>query len=507
MINIEIKIKMKAVIFARVSTREQAVEGYSLPAQERLLKEYSNNKNFLVTKNFSVPESASGKQERKLFNQLLDFLFEHKEVKYVVCEKVDRITRNFKDAVKLDEWLHEDEERQIHFVKQNLIIHKNAKSNEKFMWDIYLAMARQYSNNLSEETKKGLTEKAEEGWYPGNQKRGYKSIGEIGHKTWIIDENIPDSKYIERAFTLYNTGSFTLNTLAKELFKQGWSVNEKPISKNGLHKLLRDSFYCGEYMWRGKKYNKCNHSPLISKELFYSVQDRLQRKTTGGKYRKHTFPLGGELIICGECGRSLSWQERKGHHYGTIKHAENCPLKDIKTKYLKEENAQQQILEILNGFKIDNPKLLEWVRKALRESHKVETGYHSTTMKDLEERKRQIEKRLDILYDERLDEKITKDFYDRKQKQYEDELDNILEAISKHTKANIDYFKLGINLFELSQRGSELYESKALPEEKKELLNFVFLNFKLNGEKLNPTAHNGFEVIASRAKSGAWLGS
>ena len=105
-----------------------------------------------------------------------------------------------------------------------------------------------------------------------------------------------------------------------------------------------------------------------------------------------------------------------------------------------------------------------------------------------------------------MDEKITKDFYDRKQKQYEDELDNMLEAISKHTKANIDYFKLGINLFELSQRGSELYESKALPEEKKELLNFVFLNLKLNGEKLNPTAHNGFEVIASRAKTGDWLG-
>lgn len=53
--------------------------------------------------------------------------------------------------------------RQIHFVKQSLIIHKDAKSSEKFMWDIYLALARQYSNNLSEEAKKGLNEKAEQG--------------------------------------------------------------------------------------------------------------------------------------------------------------------------------------------------------------------------------------------------------------------------------------------------------------------------------------------------------
>src|SRR3989344_3519279 len=247
MMNKEIKINMKAVLFARVSTREQAEEGYSLPAQEKLLKEYSKNKDFLLIKNFSVPESASGKQERKLFNGLLEYLFNHPEVKIVICEKVDRITRNFKDAVKLDDWLNEDEERQLHFVKQNLIIHKNARSHEKFQWDIYLAMARQYSNNLSEETKKGLIEKAEEGWYPGNQKRGYKSIGDIGHKIWVINDDILDSKFIEKAFALYNSGNFTLSTLAKELFIQGWVVNGKPISKSELHKLLKDNFYCGEY--------------------------------------------------------------------------------------------------------------------------------------------------------------------------------------------------------------------------------------------------------------------
>lgn len=501
MINKEIKIKMKAVLFARVSTREQAEEGYSLQSQEKLLREYSNNKEFALVKTFSVPESASGKQERKLFNGLLEYLFNHTEVKIVICEKVDRITRNFKDSVKLDDWLNEDEERQLHFVKQNLIIHKNARSHEKFQWDIYLAMARQYSNNLSEETKKGLNEKAEEGWYPSNQKRGYKTIGDIGHKIWVVDETKTDARYIEIAFRLYDTGNYTLRTLAKELFSQGWVINNKPISKSELHKILRDCFYCGEFVWGKKLYKKANHTPLISKELFYSVQERLQRKITGGKYRKHTFPLGGEFIVCDECGRSLSWQERKGHHYGTVKHAEGCYFKNAKSKYLKEEDAQKQIIDAFNGFKIDNPKLLEWVRKALKESHKDETEYHSTINKDLEDRKKQIEKRLDALYDDRLDEKITKDFYARKQNQYEEELENILDSINKHTKANIDYFKLGINIFELSQKGAELYQNKATDQEKRELLNFAFLNFKLRGEKLNPTPQNGFEVVASRVKT------
>ena len=165
-------MKIKTVLFARVSTREQADEGYSLPAQEKLLNEYAYKKDLCLVKRFSVPESASGKQERKLFNELVDYIYNTKDIKVVICEKVDRITRNFKDAVKLQDWLEEDEERQIHFVKQNLIIHKNSRSTDQLMWDIFLSLARNYSNNLSEETKKGMNEKAEQGHYPGNHKRG-----------------------------------------------------------------------------------------------------------------------------------------------------------------------------------------------------------------------------------------------------------------------------------------------------------------------------------------------
>lgn len=289
--------KMKAVLFARVSTREQAEEGYSLSAQIRLLKDYAQKNNFVIAKQFIVPESASGKQERKIFNQLLEYLTSNPTVKIQLWEKVDRSARNFKDSVKLDDWLSEDEERQIHFVKQSLIMHANSKSHEKFMWDIYVATARQYSNNLSEETRKGLYEKASQGHYPGNHKRGYRSSGDIGHKVWLVENEKPDAKYIEMAFVLYDTGNYTLRTLAKELFEQGWKLNGKQVSISELHKLLIDPFYCGEFVWKGKLYKNAKHPPLVTQELFYSVQDRLQRKIKAGKYRKHAFLLG-EVCSC-----------------------------------------------------------------------------------------------------------------------------------------------------------------------------------------------------------------
>ena len=108
MINTSITIKMNSVLFARVSTREQAEEGYSLQAQEKLLNEYALKRQFQIKKRFSIPESASGKQERKLFNQMVEYILTHNEINIILCEKVDRITRNFKDAVKLQDWLNEN---------------------------------------------------------------------------------------------------------------------------------------------------------------------------------------------------------------------------------------------------------------------------------------------------------------------------------------------------------------------------------------------------------------
>lgn len=391
----------------------------------------------------------------------------------------------------------------IHFVKQNLKLHKESKSHEKFQWDIYVALARQYSNNLSEETIKGLNEKAEQGWYPGNHKRGYKVIGDIGHKTWIINDS-PDSEapFIRKAFELYDTGNFTTHTLGKELFKEGWkSQAGTPIGKSEMHKLLSDCFYCREFIWHEKKYAG-NHPALVSKELFYRVQDRLQRKIKAGKYRKHTFLLGDGLMVCGECGRAVIGEVQKGHHYyHCTRYQTNCSQR----KYIREEDLEQQISEIFESLEVKNQRLLDWIRKALNESHIDEMGYHNSALTQLNNRYTQIQQRLDMLYDDKLDGKITKEFYEKKFEQYSKEQDEILSAIQRHKQANISYFELGTNIFELAQKAKEIYEEKANFEEKKKLLNFVFSNLKLRDEKVVPTFQNAFQIVASRAEKGNWL--
>ncbi len=490
---------MKGLIYARVSTKEQADEGYSLSAQVQGMRDHTQRKVITVVKEFIVPESASGQHERKTFGELLTYLQAHPEVTVVVAEKVDRITRNFKDAAKLDDWLNGDEARQLHFVKQNLVIHKNAKSHEKFQWDIYLVLARQYSNNLSEEARKGLDEKARQGWYPGNHKRGYVAIGEVGRRSWVIDASpTSDAPFIRRAFELYDSGEYTLATLRTKLAAEGWQAN---ISKAGLHKLITDCFYCGEFDWNGKHYTHANHQPLILPALFYQVQQRLTRNV-GGKYRKHDF-LFKNLIKCGECGRSVVGEVQKGHSYYRCTHYNtNCTQR----RYINEVELEKQLQGLFGGLEVKDGRLVNWIRKALKESHSQEAEYHTKATSELKRQHDTLQKRLDALYDDKLDGKVTQEFFDRRFEQYAKEQKASLEALEAHQRANMSYFELGLGIFELSQKARQIYEKRANLEQRRALLNFVFSNLTLRDGNLMPVYKNAFQIIAARAENKNWLG-
>ena len=113
----------RAVLYCRVSTREQAETGHSLEAQAELLRNYAKQKGLSVVDVIAVPESASGRKERVHFGQMLKTCRKER-ISHILTEKVDRISRNFKEAIRLQDFLEEDASRSLHFVKQSLVIGK-----------------------------------------------------------------------------------------------------------------------------------------------------------------------------------------------------------------------------------------------------------------------------------------------------------------------------------------------------------------------------------------------
>lgn len=480
----------KSVLLARVSTKEQAMEGYSLPSQVKLLEDYARNKGLNIAKRFKISESASGKKIRENFNEMMAYV-KAKNIKIILVEKVDRLTRNFKDAVDANDWLEGDESREIHFVKQGLTMRKNSKSNEKLQWDIHIVMARNYINNLSEEVKKGQLEKIRQGWYPTKPPLGYKTIGEKGHKMHIQDKDL--APFIKKIFEFYASGNYTTRRLVDVMYDEGLRARTgNKVPRASMHRMLREPFYMGKMTWAGEEYQG-KHEPIVSEDLWNKAQDILTRENSGGKYRKHFYYLRG-LIKCADCGYSVTAARQKGNVYYNCTHYKPCNNR----KYVREEILEEQLLDGLDKTKIENPRLLEWLQRALKESHADEIEYHNKCLNTLNKRYEQIQRRLDMLYDDKLDEKITPEFYEKKFKQYSEEQDAVLRQLKQHKNSNIAYFELGSALIDVAHNSTEIFK-QAQPEQKKELINLAFSNLALNGDKLGYTYTKPFQILAKHA--------
>ncbi len=283
-----------AVLYARVSSREQREEGYSIEAQVRLLRETALNKGFEILREFIEIESAKT-AGRKVFDEMVTFLKRNRSCRILLVEKTDRLYRNQRDALTIS-----DLDIEVHFVKEGEVLSKDAKSQVKFISDIRLAMARNYSENLREEVKKGMLEKCSQGDYPGHAPFGYRN-----NKATRKVEVHPDKSVIaKRIFELYASGRYSLSTLLKELRNEtGVSV-----SKSNLHKILINRFYIGEFQWGGQPF-KGNHECFITPKLFAEAQSVLLG-VSKAKYGTQDIPFRG-MLTCRHCGCMMTGERVK----------------------------------------------------------------------------------------------------------------------------------------------------------------------------------------------------
>ena len=481
---------MKAVIYARVSSRLQEETGYSLPAQEQLSREYAERKDLEIVKVFSVAESASGKKEREVFRSMIDYMTKNK-INHLLCEKVDRLTRNLKEAVMVNEWIDSNEDREIHFVKTHLVISKNAKSDEKFRWDIEIVLAKKYISNLSEEVKKGQKEKIAQGWLPTKPPLGYKTVGEKGHKIHVIDKAV--APFIVTMFELYATGNYSTKALVEEMYARGLrNRNGNKVGKSRIYDLLVDPFYYGDFRWKTEIYSG-KQEPLISKELFKAVQNKLNRKIITPYYSKH-LPVFKGKIKCENCHRTITWEKQKGNWYGGCK---SCKIGQGKTKYMRQEKVEEQLLQRLVEVAPRNERILNILEKALREDHKQEREVHTNKIKSLQLNIDRLQNRIEAIYEDKLDGLITPEQYQTRLKMYSSEKSELLRQHQKLEEDNTKYYEAGFAVHELACRAKEIYLStKAQTEERRLLMSYAFSNLTLSQGKLKVKYTPAFEFLA-----------
>ena len=481
----------KAIIYCRVSSREQEETGYSLDSQEKLLKEYAEKNNLEIVKTYRITESASGKQIRKTFNEMLQFATKSK-TPVILCEKIDRLTRNLKDASTTDEWVKEDATRAVHFIKESFILNQNTKAHENLVWDMKVAISRFYSNNLSEEVKKGQKEKIAQGGYPQKAPVGYKTIGDKGHKTHVIDENM--GPLARKMFELFDTGNYSIKVIVEIIYKEGLrNLYGNKIGKSRMHEYLSNPFYYGKFLWNDEMY-KGVHKSLISKDLFDSVQLKLRRKSDAPKYRKHLSVFKAK-IKCEKCGSIITWYIKKGHWYGAHNTGRNCSNR-IGT-CLRQEKAEEQLFPYFDNLAPKNDRVMKWLEEALQESHEEEIAYNDKRKQEINKIITNTDRRMEQAYKDKLDQIAPASLCEKIIAESIKEKETMMDLLEKLSKGRAKYYQAGYAIHELALRANDIYKStKTSIEDKRLLLSLIFSNLSLNTTKISTNYTFGFEFLA-----------
>jgi DNA invertase Pin-like site-specific DNA recombinase len=472
----------QGVIYARVSSKDQEKEGFSIPAQLKLLREYALKNGIKILRDFVDVETAKT-TGRKQFGEMVLFFKKHPECRVVIVEKTDRLYRNFADCVTL-----EDLGVEIHLPKEGQVISKESKSQAKLVHGIQLVIARNYIENLREEVKKGMREKASQGVYPSRPPLGYTN-NKLNH-TIEIDE--PNAAIAKRVFEIYATGNHSLAELRRIIRTE----TGKTFQKGYLHKLLKNPFYSGFFEWMGERY-KGTHALIVRPDLFNQVQAVLQGHNRP-RYQKHIFPFRG-LLTCAfdDCMLTAEIKKQKYTYYRCTGSKGKCDL-----PYVREEELGERLGQILKDIHIPDD-VLQQLESSLAQDEKNTQAEKKSQQETLQKRLTAVRSRIDHAYTDKLDGKISEEFWQRKTAEWQLEEQQILMAMQGLREASPDVLLNAKRALELANKAYFLYVTQN-PIEQAQLLKMVASNCRFDGASLCPTYRKPFDVIFQRAKSKEW---
>ena len=426
----------KAVIYARVSSDEQERDGFSIPAQLDLLKNYAKKNNFEIVKIYEESQTAK-KAGRVKFNEMLQFLKSSKDVKTILVEKTDRLYRNFKDYVEIGET-----EFEIHLVKENEILGKNATSHQKFIHGIKVLMAKNFIDNLSEETGKGNLKKAQEGYFIGQVPYGYKKSDP---RTTVIDEE--KAPFIRRAYEIYSEGELSLKKTREQLYKEGYIYRpgSPKVSVGQPELILKNINYTGVLAFKGEYYDG-KHEPVISTELFNKVQKAFKKDNKPQFREIRKFAFAG-LLTCEECGCTITAEIKKGKYiyYHCTGNGGKCSQKSI---YIREENIAKQFDNAIKQITISDEHF-EYIKQGLKESLEEKNKFSKEELRRLNSQEQKLKDRLDKLFIAKLDGDITQEYWKEKHQERTEKREEISVKIKSFSIADKKYYEEGIKILEL----------------------------------------------------------
>ena len=287
--------KKKCGLYMRVSTEDQAKEGFSLPEQRERLEMFCKFKGYEVIDYYEdAGISAKTGNHRPEFERLKEDI-KARKINTIVALKLDRITRSIYDWENLMTFLDENE-AYIDCVNDEI---NTTNANGKMISRLLMSVSQNEIERTSERTKVGMAGAIKSGHIPHRTPLGYKHE----NKKLVIDYTTKD--IVVRIFDLYYNG-FSYKRISN-LFNEEKVLGKTNWSDTGILTILVNEVYKGDFV-HGKRtkhptYYEDVVEPIVSKEMWEDCQ--VQRKKNSRSYKRTLTYLYLQKIKCPKCNRIL----------------------------------------------------------------------------------------------------------------------------------------------------------------------------------------------------------
>ena len=331
----------KCVAYCRYSSYGQ--NPLSIEQQKHCIVQYAKMMNFTIVKWFKDEAKTGTNAKRDGYIAMLDYIAIHyKELSFVVVDQVDRLHRNVMNyySLKKDLTLKNMDIRSVKNEVEDTVIGHLTES-------LAVSVAQYLAEVTGVRAKQRLIETAEKAQHCG----GTAPLGyDVRNGKLVI--NKLEAPAVKEIFLLYNEG-YGYKAIAQELNRQGYLTKKKqPFVQNSIRDILFNEKYMGTFIYnkaeakqkhgesagkRNTHKNKADediiriendHPAIISKELFFAVQEKLSAKGSKNTAKDRSYLLRG-MIHCKDCGATFtgdtftSGKSKKKYSYY------RCPSKEV----------------------------------------------------------------------------------------------------------------------------------------------------------------------------------
>lgn len=360
---------VKYCLYARKSTEQEDKQALSIESQVKEMLALAERDGLEVVEIKREAHSSKEVGQRPVYNELIAEIRQGK-FNGILAWAPDRLSRNAGDLGAVVDLMDQGLLREIRTYGQKF----TNNPNEKFLLMILGSQAKLENDNKMVNVKRGLRARCEMGLWPSVPPTGYLSHSDRDRKCEVVVDElrapIIKQMYEKVAYDGWS-GRKIFYWLRDDIrFK---TKHGKPLTLSNIYIILKSTFYYGEFEYpkgSGQWYTG-KHSPIITKDLYLQVQDKLTSDSVRVQDKEFAFT---KMITCGLCGSGITADEKfkklkdgttnRYVYYGCTKFKDkNCPC-----GYIREEELIEQLANVLDTVSLDEIGMKDRI-KAEIESH------------------------------------------------------------------------------------------------------------------------------------------